>query len=155
MTVAEREAPRWFIQNLATIRLGGDDTDGRFAVVEMVGPHGDMPPLHVHTSDDEIFLVLEGELTVFVGGDVLTGGPGAALFAPRGVPHTYRVESERARWCAIASPARFADFVAEASVPAEAPTLPPQPPSIDPDRLGELAARHGIEILGPPGALPS
>jgi len=45
--------------------------------------------------------------------------------------------------------------VAEVAEPAGAPTLPPAPQSIDPARVTEIAASYGIEILGPPGALPS
>jgi hypothetical protein len=45
-------------------------------------------------------------------------------------------------------------FVAEVAEPAGALTLPPTPPSIHPARASEIAS-YGIEILGPPGALPS
>jgi hypothetical protein len=56
------------------------------------------------------------------------------------------------------SPAGFAAFVEEASEPAAAPVLPqpagpPTPQQAAP--LTRIAAQHGIEILGPPGARPS
>jgi len=145
---------RWFIQNLITVKLTGEDTEGRFSLVEAIGARGDMPPLHVHHEDDETFIVLEGELSFHVGDAVHHGCAGSVLLAPRGVPHVYRVESEQARWLVLSSPAAFAEFVLEASEPAAAATLPTVPPSIGPAELTEIAGRYGVEILGPPGALP-
>jgi quercetin dioxygenase-like cupin family protein len=153
-TTTDAEA-RWFIENLATIKVTGDRTGGRFSLVEMVGRGGEMPPLHVHHVDDETFLVLEGELTLFVGDRVVRASAGSTVVAPKAVPHAYRIESEEARWLVISSPAAFAEFVAEASVPAETPTLPPGPPALAPAELAAVAAKHGIEILGPPGTLPA
>jgi len=111
---------RWFLGSLATVKLTGADTEGQFSLVEMVGAKGDMPPLHVHHTDDETFLLIEGELSFYVGGQVLRGEPGSMLFAPRGIPHAYRVESETARWRVTGLP----------RVPArgERPRQDPDPP---------------------------
>lgn len=145
---------RWFFANLATVKLAGEETGGEFCLVEIVGARGDMPPLHVHHMDDETFLLVDGEATLFVGGDVVQARSGSVVFAPRGVPHTYRIESETATWQVISTPA-FAEFVLAASVPAESARLPTAPPAGDPAKVTELASAHGIEILGPPGALPA
>jgi quercetin dioxygenase-like cupin family protein len=145
---------RWFIHNLATVKLTGAETGGAFSLVEMVAAQGDMPPLHVHHTDDETFLLLDGTVTMFVGDSVETVEAGSVVLAPRGVPHVYRVDSPAARWLVISSPPAFPEFVLEASVPAEADTLPDGPPSFTPEQLGEIASRYGIEILGPPGTLP-
>jgi hypothetical protein len=92
-------------------------------------------------------------MTVFVGDERLELEAGESGVAPRGLPHVYRVGSPEARWLGIASPT-FADFVLTASVPAEAETIPDGPPAFAPDELIGIAARHGIEVLGPPGMLP-
>ena len=144
----------WFIQNLAVVKVSGDETGGAWSIVELTGPKGDMPPLHVHQREEEAFYVLDGEMTLFVGDDEIHLSAGECAVAPRGIPHVYRVDSDQARWLAIASPAGFERFVAEAATPAEALTLPPGPPEVDPAQLAEIAADYGIEILGPPGTLP-
>ena len=80
---------------------------------------------------------------------------GGAAFAPRGVPHAYRVASdEPARWLAVCTGSRFAAFVREVSEPAESAVLPTDA-DVDPRAVAECAVRHGIEILAPPGTLPS
>ena len=150
-----RPPARWFLENLIRIHLTGEETGGRTGIVESVGAPGNMPPLHVHRDEDEGFMVLEGELTLFVAGrEPLRLGPGGSVLAPHGVPHTYEVTSpEPARWLAISTPSGFDRFAAEISEPAEAEELPREV-TIDPAHVAHVAARHGIEILGPPGMLP-
>ena len=152
--VVEKEQPLWFLANLATVKVDGDETGGAWSLVEIVGAQGDMPPLHSHASE-EAFYVLEGRLTLFLPGEEIVVEAGGCVVAPRDVPHVYRVDSEVARWLAIASPSGFERFVMDVAEPAAEPTLPPLPPSVDPARVAELAAGYGIQILGPPGALPA
>jgi quercetin dioxygenase-like cupin family protein len=152
--------PRWFFANLVQVRLTQEAAGGQMSIVELSGPSGDMPPLHLHREDDEAFYVLEGEMSFFVGTDEPLRRPAGSLaFGPRGVAHTYRVESdEPARWLAICTPGDFAGFVVAASAPAESaelPSPPPGPPSEDEvAAITTLAREHGIELLGPPGTLP-
>ena len=153
-STAQRSAPLWFIDGLAQVRVSGEETDGRYSVLEILVPGGDMPPLHVHHVDDETFMVLEGEVSLHTPGVSVTAGPGGIVYAPRGVPHVYRVESETARWRVFSSPPAFPEFLLETSEPAPAAELPTRPPSITPEGLTEVAARYGIEILGPPGTMP-
>lgn len=145
----------WFLANLVRVQVGSEDTGGAWCMVELWGPKGDMPPLHVHHRENEAFHVLEGELTLITAAGETRLREGESTVAPRGVPHVYRVESDRARWLVVCSPSGFERFVTEAAEPARAPTLPTGGPAADPKRLAALAASHRIEILGPPGTLPS
>jgi hypothetical protein len=52
------------------------------------------------------------------------------------------------------APARFDRFVLAVSEPAQAEELPPRGRPFDPEQFAVTAAEHGIELLGPPGALP-
>lgn len=145
---------RWFFVNLARVLVTPDQSEGRQGIVELTGTRGEMPPLHIHHREDETFVVLDGELTLFTPGASRTVRAGEAGFAPIGMPHAYRVESETARWLAVSTPAGFAAFVLAASDPAEQETLPPSGRPVDMDRLVAAAEAHGIEILGPPGTMP-
>ena len=57
---------------LATIKASSETTGGRVAVIEHVAPRGTGSPLHVHHNEDEWFYVIEGEVTFWVGGQVIT-----------------------------------------------------------------------------------
>ena len=151
---ARRSAPLWFIDGLAHIHVSGEETDGRYSVLEILVPAGDMPPLHVHHEEDEVFHILEGEVTLFLPGREVPLGAGETFRAPRAIPHTYRVESPSARWLVFCAPARFDDFVRAVSEPAPAEELPPRGRPIDPEKFAAEAAQRGIELLGPPGTLP-
>ena len=145
---------RWFFSNLVRVRLDGSESEGTLEIVEGQGAEGEMPPLHVHHREDEYFVVLEGELTLHTPEGSRRVAAGEAAHAPKGVPHVYRVESERARWLGMSSPAGFGAFVLAASDPAEAEELPPPDRAVDFERIGAAAEAHGIEILGPPGTMP-
>jgi mannose-6-phosphate isomerase-like protein (cupin superfamily) len=150
----QRSTPLWFIDGLAQIHVSGEETDGRYAVLEILSPEGDMPPLHVHHEEDEVFHVVEGQVTLFLPGTEVQLTAGETFRAPQGVPHTYRVESATARWLVFCAPARFDAFVLAVSEPANGEELPPHGRPVDPERFAAEAARQGIELLGPPGALP-
>ncbi|MGN6170639.1 MAG: cupin domain-containing protein, partial [Solirubrobacteraceae bacterium] len=129
---------------------------GRAMVMENVSPRGSGSPLHIHRREDEWFYVIEGELTLWVGGEVIVAPAGSFVYGPRDIPHTFLVTSApEARFLMVAEPGQFADFVRAMSEPARTHTLPPasvQPPT--PEQLTATAAEYGIEIVGPPG-IPS
>jgi quercetin dioxygenase-like cupin family protein len=140
----------WFLDGVVRIRVAG--RPGGVSVLEHEARQGDSPPLHVHRHDDEIFHVLDGRLRLQVGEEELEAGPGETVLAPRGVPHTYIVESERARWLVVTAGEDFERFVVAVSRPAETDDLP-EPTPMTPELaegLGRLAAAHGIDLVGPP-----
>ena len=142
----------WAFGFLATLKTSSETTDGRVAVIEHLGPRGAGSPLHVHHREDEWFYVLDGELTFWVGGEVVNASAGSFVYGPRNVPHTFVVASEQARFLLVTEPAGFDGFFRAASEPAaqmEIPPAPTEPPDIE--GLTALAATYGIEILGPPG----
>ena len=138
----------WFLRNRVHVHISGLQTDGAFALLESTGPAGDHTPLHVHHLDDEGFYVLDGQLTLWAGDDTQVLRAGDSILAPRGVPHTLRVDTD-ARWLVTSTPAGFEAFVRAVGAPEPPSSLPA------PDELARVAAQHAIEILGPPGMLPS
>jgi quercetin dioxygenase-like cupin family protein len=102
------------IGNALTIRIHGRDTNGVLSVVESVDQPGGGPPPHIHHREDETFQVLEGEYEWIVGGKTFIAQKGATIFAPRGVPHTYRYLGQTpGRLMCIITPAGFEGFFEE------------------------------------------
>jgi quercetin dioxygenase-like cupin family protein len=91
------------------VLLRGDESGGQLALIEFMVAAGDYgPPLHVHPLHGEGFYVLQGEVTVQVQGEMLTGGPGTFAFAAPGVAHTFANRTEReARLLVLCTPAGF------------------------------------------------
>ncbi len=140
----------WFLGNLVTLKATGEQTHGRLTVAEFLNPPGFAPPLHRHLHEDELFYVLSGSVDFRCMGEQLAAGPGDFVLLPMGEPHTFVVGAgEPLRALQITAPSGFEHFAAEAGVPAVERRLP-DPGPVDPAALGHAAARHGIEILGPP-----
>jgi quercetin dioxygenase-like cupin family protein len=140
----------WFLGTLATIKIPGEATGGRLALIEFVFPHLASPPLHTHPQD-ESYVVLQGRLTIQAGEERFLLEEGAAAAVPMGTPHTFRVESETARVLVLSTPAGIERFIREASVPASEPTLPPPgTPRPAPEELERIFHAHGQINLGPP-----
>ena len=76
-------------------------------VTEAVLRPGEEPPMHVHKNEDEWLYVLDGEVTFHVGGENYRGTAGAFTSFPRGIPHTFSVESETGRILVINTPGGF------------------------------------------------
>jgi quercetin dioxygenase-like cupin family protein len=142
----------WFLNTRVTIRLSARDGSSGISVLEHQASHGDSPPLHVHHDEDEIFHVLEGEVRYRVGEQERQANVGETLLAPKGVPHTYRVESAEARMLTITR-GEFENFVRAFGRPAERdglpdPSGPPTPEQAE--ALARACRQFGIELVGPP-----
>jgi mannose-6-phosphate isomerase-like protein (cupin superfamily) len=144
----------WWFGVLATIKATAEQTDGRYALVEILAPDGYGSVLHVHHQEDEGFYILEGEMTFYVGEQTIKARPGSYLFGPKDVPHAFIVDSGPAKLLFVFSPAGLEAGIREMGEPARSLTVPPQPEE-EPDeaemeRMAAIAARYGAEILGPP-----
>lgn len=161
--VLRTSGPRWFLGTLYYPKLSGDQTRGRFALWETVLPRGAAPPLHTHPQD-ETFYVLDGAVVLWaVEPEAAAGdrwveshaqrcGPGAAIFVPGGMPHTFRVESDTARMLFLSTPAGIERYVHELSEPAAWPWLqpPPEGPRVPIEQLEATERAHGVIRVGPP-----
>jgi quercetin dioxygenase-like cupin family protein len=140
----------WFLGTLATIKLPGEASEGRFALIEFLFPCHASPPLHTHPQD-ESYVVLDGRLTVQAAERRFELIAGEAAVVPMGVAHTFRVDSETARVLVLSTPAGLEHLVRAASVRAITPTLPPGDASRpSPEELERIFREHGQVNVGPP-----
>ena len=149
LEAGEGERAHLFDQ-LFTVLLSGDETDGQFGVFTMEAPKGQAIPVHSHADVHEIFFVLDGKVRVVVedheGGRVdrvLTTGDFG--YVPAGHRHTFRVESHRARTLGV-NTGGFERFFAAAGERTES-RMPPAPPVVPPpEQLGDAARRYRNEF---------
>jgi quercetin dioxygenase-like cupin family protein len=73
---------QWQNGNLTTNLAEKKDTNGAFFLVEATLAPGTEPPPHVHSGEDELFYVLEGEFEVYVGEKAFNVKAGNACFFP-------------------------------------------------------------------------
>ena len=148
--VAHLGEPYWFGGNLFEFLVPSDTTDGRISVFRCTAPAGFGPPRHVHTREDEVFQVLDGEVAFEVDGRRLLAGPGTTVWMPRGVPHGFRVQSPMATMLGIITPGDYEHLFRTLGEPAQARALPPAGAELDVAALlAEMAAR-GTQVVGPP-----
>lgn len=111
-----------------TILLTGDDTRGRYCLIDMYVPPGGGPPLHRHDFE-ESFTMLVGEIEVTFRGvkSVLRAGETANI--PANAPHQFQNKKDQpARLLCICSPAGQEEFFLAVGVPvAGRTTTPPKP----------------------------
>jgi quercetin dioxygenase-like cupin family protein len=108
-----------------TITVTGDDTNGRFCVIDMHIPPGGGPPPHRHDFE-ETFVLLEGEMEATFRGKKSTAHAGDTLNIPANAPHQFHNASTGpVRMLCICSPAGQEKFFIEVGVPVATRTTPP------------------------------
>jgi quercetin dioxygenase-like cupin family protein len=140
----EGEVIRWFAATL-TIKASGPSFD--VAVTTEIA--GSEPPLHVHARDDEALHILEGDLTVFAGDEVLRASTGSFVFLPRGIPHTFAVDSGSARVLLILAPSGAISMFSDNELHFGQRGMPTRPRRSDLAVVAAALEPYGITVRGP------
>ncbi|WP_182870573.1 quercetin 2,3-dioxygenase [Rhodopirellula sp. JC639] len=128
-----------------------EETGGKYATFEAIVPPGSGPPPHIHSREEESFLVLEGEMTFQLGDQRFTAGEGTFLNMPVGSLHCFKNESNKtARLLITLAPAGMEAMFFEVGTPLadDADTAPP-PNEDEIKKLLAAAPRYGLEIRVP------
>src|SRR5262245_20670819 len=110
---------QWYNGMLTTNLEEKKDTAGTFFVMEGMLTPGTEPPPHVHTREDELFYVLEGEFDMYVGEEAFKVEAGEVVFLPRFKPHAFVIRSPRLRALSLFTPAGLEDAFRGMSKPAQ------------------------------------
>jgi quercetin dioxygenase-like cupin family protein len=139
-------------------KIDGDDTDGALSIVEHPFDVGALVRPHVHTREDEISIVLEGEIGFRSEDQEVVLRSGGYIIKPRNQVHAmWNAGSTPARMIEIISPAGFEVFfrgfadlndagpidLAQVAGLAQQYGLP----YADPDWLPEIIARYNLTPL--------
>jgi quercetin dioxygenase-like cupin family protein len=135
-----------------TITVTGEETNGRFCLIDMHIPPGGGPPPHRHDFE-ETFILLEGEMDATFRGKKSIVRAGDTLHIPANAPHQFHNSSAGpVRMLCICSPAGQEKFFLEVGVPVATRTAPP--PKLDQKQQAEfiekvkvLATKYRTELL--------
>ncbi len=128
-----------------TITVSGDDTAGRFCLIDMHIPAGGGPGPHRHDFE-ETFILLQGEMVATFRGQQSTVKAGETLHIPANAPHQFHNASQSpVRLLCICSPSGQENFFREIGVPVATSTTPPPPL----DEAGKAAFLKKAQELAP------
>src|SRR2546425_301642 len=121
-----------------TIKVPSEMTKGAYSISEDVTPPGQGAPPHMHTREDEIFYVLEGEFEFRCGDRVFRGTKGAMASLPRGIPHAFKNTGNTAgKTLVVLVPGGMEKVFEDLS------EMPPGPPDIA--KINAITMKYGVE----------
>lgn len=121
------------------VKLSSAESGGELTVIEDLIPPKSGPPLHVHGRENETYYVLEGEFEFTCGDDVVRGGTGTFVHAPRGIPHRYYNVAD--------TPGRLLFSFTPAGIEGFFRALTQQKDDLSPALIAAVAMRYGIKVL--------
>jgi quercetin dioxygenase-like cupin family protein len=138
-------APLNIVGEETLVKVSAEDSEETLAFFHLVAPPMSGPPRHVHTREDELFYVLEGELVFELDGERHIVRAGDTVYLRRGVVHTYQnFTTSDARLLIATVPGMFSRFFVELSAATPLGAMP------DPAQMDAMATRYGVTTLGPP-----
>jgi len=131
-----------------TFLVTGAQSDGAYFILEAFVPPGGGPPPHIHRHEHESFYLLDGTVSLTVGGQTIRASKGDFAHIPRGAVHTFRNEGETvARMLVVFSPAGMEKYMEEVFEPVQDRSAAP-PPVTEAliARMAAAAEKHGVEF---------
>jgi len=146
------ERSKWYMGMLLTNLTETPDTNAAYSLFEATLVPGTEPPPHVHSREDELFYVLEGEFDVYVGEEVFNAKTGECIFLPRFKPHAFIIRSARLRLLILFAPAGVEEAFRSMSSPAQNLNPPMGALTYSAEDLEQTAQRFsasGVRMLAP------
>lgn len=128
------------IGDIQTHKLVGIETGNQIVEwVDNVEPGVGIPP-HVHSKEEEIFRIIEGEIEIMVGGNTTVLKAGDVAYAPKNIPHSWKVVgTNKAKMITSAFPAGIEHMFQQLA------DLPEGPPDFN--MVAEICQKHGVSFV--------
>jgi quercetin dioxygenase-like cupin family protein len=128
------------------VLLPPEATGNRVGVLLLQEKKGCEPPAHIHTREDEVFIIQKGEMCFYVQGKEYNCREGDVMFLPKNVEHRFEVKSDDCQVLNVLMPGHFVNFFIEMATPAPGTAKPPDSGTMAAlkDRLIATALRYGI-----------
>ncbi|ACU73424.1 Cupin 2 conserved barrel domain protein [Catenulispora acidiphila DSM 44928] len=142
----QQQKLEWLDGGTLAMLLDGAATDGNLMIGRFDVAEGEAPPYHVHTREDEVFLLIKGTALVWCDDQEYELSEGGVVYLPRRHPHGYRITSKRADLLMINTPAGIEGMFR--AVGRDLSTPRPEGFEIKPDPA--VSEQYGSAIVGPP-----
>jgi quercetin dioxygenase-like cupin family protein len=156
LTVANPEDPKMRHISIAggtyTILVTGEQTGGRYCLIDMLVPPGGGPPPHRHDFE-EMFTILDGEIEFTFRGEAQRASAGSSVNIPANAPHSFKNKSDKpARLLCMCTPSGQEEFFMAVGDPVDSRTAPPPKLSTAEQaeriqRAKALSAKYRTELL--------
>src|SRR5262249_40683171 len=130
----------WYMANLTTY------------LVEPSCEPGNEPPPHVHSREDELYYLIEGEVDIYVGKEAFKVQAAECAFLPKLTPHAFVIRSSRIRLLLIITPGGLEEAFRSVASPAQSLDLPigmPTYSTTDVKRTAQRFSEYGVRFLAP------
>ncbi|WP_195909153.1 cupin domain-containing protein [Microlunatus sp. Gsoil 973] len=138
-----------------TILVTGEDTAGKYTLIDMHVPPGGGPPPHRHDFE-EMFTILDGEVQVTFRGQTIVARAGETINIPANAPHAFtNIAGSPTRMLCVCAPAGQEEFFTLVGQPVATRTQTASPLDADAQaafiaKAEELAPQYKTELLPPP-----
>ena len=93
---SQQQQLEWLDGGTLAMLLDGAATDGQLMVGRFDVSRGEAPPYHMHTREDEVFMLIKGTALVWYDDQEMELAEGGIVFLPKNIPHAYRITSAKA-----------------------------------------------------------
>lgn len=145
---SDQQQIEWIGGGVLSVLVDAEASAGALTVLRSKLPGGSAAPVHVHSEEDEIFLLLKGSGIFWAGEHRYELSDGGVVFLPRNLPHAYRFTSETVDLLTLCTPAGIEGFFRAAGWDLSKPK--PEGWVLTPAMMAATATDHGQRILGPP-----
>jgi quercetin dioxygenase-like cupin family protein len=136
----------WLQGSTLAMLLDGQATDGQLMMGRFAASEGEASPYHLHTLEDEIFLLIKGTALVCYDDQEYELEEGGVVYLPRDKPHSYRITSKQADLLFINTPAGIEGMFRK--IGRDMGTPRPEGFEVKPDAA--VVEEYGGRIVGPP-----
>jgi quercetin dioxygenase-like cupin family protein len=139
--------------NIYTFLATGQETGGVFSIFDFLVPPQSATLPHIHSQEDEVFYVREGEVTFQLGSPTgiqnISAIPGTFIFLPKNRPHTWQnTGTTPAKMLTLVFPTGFEGFFVDQNQPVIDPSAP-IPLPLPPELLAPIGQRYGVRPASP------
>ncbi|MGH3588794.1 MAG: cupin domain-containing protein [Pseudonocardia sp.] len=144
----QQQKLEWLDGGTFSVLLDAAATDGQLTVGRFDVGKGEAPPFHMHTREDEIFMLIKGTALLWAGEEEMELSEGGIVYLPRNIPHGYRITSDRADLLMIATPGGLEGMFRMAGRDRSTPR--PEGFELSPELMARAADEFGQVVIGPP-----